>query len=120
MAGTVVCNTLNTDTGLFSTNNAYSGIAKAWVNYNGNTQTVTNSFNVSSVTYSSSGTYTINFATAMPNANYCVTGMCDNSNHNGYMVVNGTPTTTSLPVQVFQSGSGNYNTTYVYIAILGN
>jgi hypothetical protein len=33
MAGTVVCNTLNTDTGLFSTQNAYQGIAKAWVNF---------------------------------------------------------------------------------------
>jgi hypothetical protein len=31
MAGTLVANTINTDTGLFSTPNAYQGIAKAWV-----------------------------------------------------------------------------------------
>ena len=74
MAGTLVANTINTDTGVFSTNNAYLGIAKAWVNYNATTQTITNSFNVSSVTYVSSGLYTINYTTAMPNANYCISG----------------------------------------------
>ena len=73
MAGTLVANTINTDTGLFSTNNAYSGIAKAWLNYNGVTQTVNASFNVSSVTYNGTGDYTMNFATAMPNATYAVT-----------------------------------------------
>ena len=70
MAGTLVANTINTDTGLFSTNNAYSGIAKAWAYFNGSTSTVINSFNVSSVTKNSTGIYTVNFATAMPNANY--------------------------------------------------
>jgi hypothetical protein len=76
MAGTVVANVLNTDTGLFQTNNAYNGIAKAWVqgsNYGG-TSVVSNSFNVSSVTRNSSGNFTINFTTAMPNANYVALG----------------------------------------------
>jgi hypothetical protein len=71
MAGTVVCNVINTDTGLFSTNNAYSGIAKAWVNFVGSSGAINGSFNVSSVTRNSTGIYTINFTTAMPNANYC-------------------------------------------------
>jgi hypothetical protein len=80
MAGTVVASTINNDTGLFSTNNAYLGIAKAWVNFNGgqgNTAGVINgSFNVSSITVNGAGDYTINFTTAMPNANYAVAGTC--------------------------------------------
>ena len=75
MAGTIVANTINTDTGLFSTQNAYQGIAKAWVNFS-YTGTIAGSFNVSSITVGGTGTYTINFATAMPNSNYSVLGSC--------------------------------------------
>lgn len=77
MAGTIVANTINTDTGVFTTNNAYSGIAKAWVNYNGSAQTITGSFNVSSVTYNSTGIYTVNFATSMPNTTYSALATCN-------------------------------------------
>jgi len=73
MAGTLVANTINTDTGLFSTNNAYLGIAKAWVMFTGSTAVVNGSFNVSSVTRNSAGNYTVNFTTAMANANYAGT-----------------------------------------------
>jgi hypothetical protein len=72
MAGTLVANTINTDTGLFSTQNAYSGIAKAWVTFTGSSAAVNGSFNVSSVTRSSAGRYTVNFSTAMTDANYSV------------------------------------------------
>ena len=70
MAGTLVANTINTDTGLFATNNAYLGIAKAWVNFNGSTAAIRSSFNVSSITKNGTGDYTVNFTTAMPDANY--------------------------------------------------
>jgi len=76
MAGTIVANTINTDTAgaVFTTNNAMTGIAKAWVNFVGSTAAINNSFNVSSVTRNSSGNYTMNFTTAMPNANYVISG----------------------------------------------
>ena len=75
MAGTIVANTINTDTGLFSTQNAYQGIAKAWVYFTGSTTpTINGSFNVSSITYVSTAVYTVNMTTAMPNANYAVLG----------------------------------------------
>lgn len=50
----------------------------AWVNFNGTTNVGGNctkraSFNVSSVTDNGTGKYTINFATAMPDANYVYT-----------------------------------------------
>ena len=75
MAGTVVCNVINTDTGLFSTNNAYLGIAKAWVSFTGSTAVINASFNVSSITRNGAGDYTVNFTTAMPSANYVCAGM---------------------------------------------
>jgi hypothetical protein len=51
-------------------------IAKAWVNFNGTTSpgTIRSSFNVSSVTKNGTGDYTVNFATAMADANYSVSG----------------------------------------------
>jgi hypothetical protein len=76
MAGRVVVSTLNNDTGVLATQNGMTGIAKAWVNFDGNfggTPFVRSSFNVSSVTRAGTGDYTVNFTTAMPNANYCVT-----------------------------------------------
>ena len=51
--------------------NAVNGSAKAWVNFNGTgTVAIRASYNVSSITDNGSGDYTVNFATAMPDANY--------------------------------------------------
>jgi len=69
--GTLQTDVINSSTGLFSTNNAYLGIAKAWVNFNGvGSTTINSSFNVSSVTYNGTGNYTVNFTTAMPISTY--------------------------------------------------
>ena len=86
MAGTLVANTINTDTGLFSTNNAYNGIAKAWVLFTYQTSAspsiaIANSFNVSSITRNSTGDYTVNFTTAMPNTSYAIQATCNNNNN---------------------------------------
>ena len=75
MAGTLVANTINTDTGLFSTQNAYQGIAKAWVQFSGSAPTIVGSFNITSITKNGTGDFTANFTTAMPNTGYAVTGM---------------------------------------------
>jgi hypothetical protein len=81
MAGRVVVSTLNDDTGVLATQNGMTGIAKAWCLYNGVAQTVTASFNVSSVTYNGTGDYTFNFTTVMPSANYA--GTCLTNIGNG-------------------------------------
>jgi hypothetical protein len=70
MAGQLTIDTLKASTGVLATQNGMTGIAKAWLRYNGATQTINGSFNVSSVTYNSTGNYTVNFTTAMPNSNY--------------------------------------------------
>jgi len=75
MAGRLVASTLNNDTGVLATQNGMTGIAKAWVNFNGTgTVAIRGSFNVSSITDNGTGDYTVNFTTAMPNANYSVMG----------------------------------------------
>jgi hypothetical protein len=103
MAGTIVCNTLNTDTGLFSTNNAYLGIAKAWVTFSGSTGVVSDSFNVSSVTRSGTGAYTFNFTTAMPDTNYAY--FTSSEYQRG--INSQTKNTTSLVIGVFNTSSGS-------------
>lgn len=46
---------------------------RAWVNFNGTgTVAIRDDFNVSSITDGGTGVYTVNFTTAMPDANYAV------------------------------------------------
>lgn len=54
---------------------------RAWVNFNGTTNTggfctIRGSFNVTSVADNGTGDYTVNFTNAMPDANYSVTLSC--------------------------------------------
>ena len=51
---------------------------RAWVNFNGTgTPSIRASGNVSSITDNGVGAYTINFTTAMPDANYSFSGFCN-------------------------------------------
>lgn len=53
---------------------------RAWVNFNGTgTVAIRASGNVSSITDNGAGDYTVNFTTAMPDANYAVIGSADYS-----------------------------------------
>lgn len=46
-------------------------LCRAWVNFNGTgTVAIRASFNVSSITDNGTGSYSVNFTTAMPDANY--------------------------------------------------
>lgn len=78
MAGTLVISTLSDGTNSTSSTNCIQGSAKAWVNFNGNSGSVAvrAGYNVSSITYRGTGKYTVNFTTAMVDANYCVTVAC--------------------------------------------
>ena len=53
-----------------------AGTCKAWVNFNGTgTVAIRASYNVSSITDNGTGDYTVNFTTAMVDANYAVTAL---------------------------------------------
>ena len=98
MAGTLVIDTLNASTGPLSTNNGMSGIAKAWVAFNGSTAAVYGTaFNVSSITRNSAGNYTVTFTTAMPNANYSanVVQGWNSYNNGGQSQINDSASTSS-------------------------
>ena len=83
-----------------------AGTLKAWVNFNGTgTVAIRGSGNVSSITDNSTGNYTVNFTTAMANANYarCVTAGANTSTtaSNIQSPYNSTPTTTTLGIATF-------------------
>jgi|TARA_Y100000289_G_scaffold58889_1_gene64495 hypothetical protein len=78
-------------------------LARAWVNFDANgTPSIRDSFNVSSITDHGTGEYAANYSTAMPNANYCVTGLTQNSNN--FLAIN-------------SSDTSNPNTDYIRVSI---
>lgn len=125
MAGQLTIDTLKASSGVLATQNGMTGIAKAWVNYNGVAQTINGSYNVSSVTYVSTGTYTVNFTTAMPNANYsAVVGAgftsSGGSDYN-YGLDPSIYSTTQLRIYYFTSNGASYaNTALFNVVVLGN
>jgi hypothetical protein len=76
--------------------------ARAWVNFNGSTTppTVNASGNVSSVTRNSTGQFTVNFTTAMPDANYTSTGTVFTTGTNT-MVIDGPSAATTTTAGIF-------------------
>lgn len=98
MAGGLTISTLNNDTGVLQTQNGMTGIPKAWVNFNGTTSpaTIRGSFNVSSVTKTGGGSFTINFSVAMPNINYAIVANAQSPGSSaGNVTLNGIPSSTS-------------------------
>jgi hypothetical protein len=70
---------------------------RAWVNFNGTgTVAIRASGNVSSITDNGTGDYTVNFTTAMPDANYAFTGMAGHSGTISTGVLSPTIVTTSV------------------------
>ncbi len=69
----------------FKFNSGYGSVAvaygcRAWVNFNGTgTPAIRASGNVSSITDNGTGDYSVNFTTAMPDANYAVAGFAGTS-----------------------------------------
>jgi hypothetical protein len=95
--------TPNIDSAQFATVSGTAPIyaCRAWVNFNGtSTVAIRASGNVSSITDNGTGDYTVNFTTAMPDANYSIVGASGgaNSTSNGavYLADQVTARTTSL------------------------
>ena len=115
MAGGLTISTLNDSSGVLATQNGMTGISKAWLCYNGTTQTILGSFNVSSVTRNGTGDYTMNFTTAMPNANYAVAGMARNNDNNNdtyivQMQLSSTKTTSAFQFTARENGGTGQDT----------
>jgi hypothetical protein len=105
---------------------------KAWVNFNGTFSTspfttanggIRAAGNVSSVTDNGTGNYTVNFTTAMPDANYVITGMGQESNSSRNRAVrgpmDGLTTTTSFRITTVNAGNGDLlDFLYVHVAVI--
>ncbi len=88
------------------TGSAPAFMARAWVNFNGTgTPAIRASGNVSSITDNGTGDYTINFTTAMPDANYAASCICtDDSAANRGINLQGTSanvTASSFRINIF-------------------
>ena len=89
--------------------NVINGSAKAWVNFNGTgTVAIRESFNVSSITDNGTGQYTVNFTTAMNDANYSV-GVSTDYDGIGFGLGAKTYTTSSFLVQCIKPDLSNYS-----------
>jgi hypothetical protein len=88
--------------------------ARAWVNFNGTgTVSIRASANVSSITDNNTGDYTINFSTAMPDANYSLAGITNEGvlgNRSQGWCIRGTDaslvTTSSVRIDVGSQSAG--------------
>jgi uncharacterized protein (AIM24 family) len=125
-------NAISGTTGSFSSdlsfNSGYGSAAvaygcRAWVNFNGTgTPAIRASGNVTSITDNNTGDYTVNFTTAMPDANYSVTtsGFESQGSYvtSGFAIRSGTAPTTSSVRGSCVSYAGSYvDPTYVLVVI---
>jgi hypothetical protein len=90
-------------------------IAKAWVNFVGTNGSINSSYNVSSITDNTTGSFTVNFSTAMNGAtDYCCVAMAEynSSNGSGMHVYGANSQGSSLPTaSAFRIDVLNYNNT---------
>lgn len=83
------------------------GLARAWVNFNGTgTVAIRADLNVTSITDNGTGDYTVNFTTAMVDANYGVTGGIVGNTSSGLMV-SISSTTSAFRFNVITTGGVN-------------
>jgi len=143
MAGTIVADTIQADS--TSTLVLKNGVAntpptiqdsagtqigtfcRAWVNFNGTTNTggfctIRGSFNVTSVADNGTGDYTVNFTNAMPDANYSAVCNCtSNTGANAAIVANplstATMLTSSVRVFVLLSSTGGFDRDIVTVSV---
>jgi len=92
-----------------------AAFCRAWINYTGTTGVINGSFNISSVTRGGAGSYTVNFTTAMPDANYAAQANSWQSTSTSNVDFNiNSPSTSGVNVGVYENGaSANPNILYM-------
>ena len=96
--------------------------ARAWVNFNGTgTVAIRASGNVTSITDNGTGDYTVNFTTAMPDADYAVVGIGPNIANSGgaYQLATNdaaAPTSSQYRVNVQTAGGTQSDRAYIFMA----
>ena len=96
---------------------------RAWVNFNGTgTVAIRASYNVVSITDNGTGDYTVNFTTAMPDANYSFQGTASQATgaNNGQIVsilASSPPTTSATRFRTQQDNVGITDSEFICLAI---
>lgn len=96
---------------------------RAWVNFNGTgTVAIRAAYNVTSITDNGTGDYTLNFTTALPDANYATVGTASRGSYNatnnpGGLGQRTAPTTTSCRICTSNGSGTNEDTIEASIAI---
>ncbi len=126
LAGSLV---LGSSTLAAPSGSAPSFTCRAWVNFNGTgTVAIRASGNVSSLVDNGVGDYTVNFTTAMPDADYSVSGAqgdTGSTNAAGMFATNrvgsngdpATPTASAVRVNTTNSLGNVRDNTYVYVSV---
>ena len=106
-----------------------SQLCRAWINFNGTgTVAIRGSFNVTSITDNGTGDYTVNFTTAMPDANYVTigtTGYVSDGAAAGFFGANrigsngneAVPSTSAVRINSLNFGGSTVDTKYIFVAI---
>jgi len=97
-------------------------LVRAWVSFNGTgTVAIRDSYNVSSVTDTGTGNFTLNFSSAMTDTNYCAVGMSDANNGENITVQDSILTTTTLGiVTIASNGAAVADSTMNNVVIFGS
>ena len=112
-------------TALNATGTAPIYACRAWVNFNGTgTVAIRASGNVSSITDNGTGNYTVNFTTAMPDVNYCMTSAATGTStypiatSSAQKYYNGAYTTSYIQVlvSVNQTGAANLDADFINLS----
>jgi hypothetical protein len=114
----------------FKFNSGYGSVAtaygcRAWVNFNGTgTVAIRASGNVSSITDNGTGDYTVNFTTAMSDANYCISAISSTTTGTGASITTvreenfgPNPTTALFRLSVRNPSFSDIDLPYVFAAV---
>lgn len=105
MPGTLTITNLSDGTNTGSATDAIRGSARAWVAFSGATGAVSASYNVSSVTRTAVGTYTVALTNVMSDANYAIQMGCGTAAYTTpYALQYGTGAKAAGSFQVYQYG----------------
>jgi len=102
-------------------NSGYGSVAtaygcRAWVNFNGTgTVAIREDGNVSSITDNGTGIYTVNFTTAMPDANY--SAVASGRIHSVIVAASANITTTSVQLNCSDENAVSVDPSHVFVAV---
>jgi hypothetical protein len=112
-----------TAAGLFQFNSGYGSVAtaygcRAWVNFNGTgTVAIRASGNVSSITDNGTGNYTVNFTTAMPDANFSALATSNEEVGVPHYCNQTVPSTTTILIKTYNSSAAASDCTFISVGI---